>query len=105
SIAEGWGLPVAESLSVGKYCVASGTSSLREVGGDLLDYHDPFDLDEAVRLIERAAFDPEFLARKEAAIRERFRDTGWNACGDAIAAAVAPLMVADGRRVAAGLAE
>jgi glycosyltransferase involved in cell wall biosynthesis len=94
SIAEGWGIPVTESLSLGKYCVASGTSSLPEVGGDLVDYHDPFDLEEAVRLIERAAFDAAFRARKEAAIRERFRHAGWSECVDAIAAAVAPLMVA-----------
>ena len=41
SIAEGWGIPVTESLAHGKYCVASNASSLPEVGGDLIDYHDP----------------------------------------------------------------
>ena len=91
SMAEGWGLPVTESLAHGKYCVASNASSLLEVGGDLVDYHDPFDLDAAVRLIERAAFDPGFRARKEAAIRERFQHDGWSECVEAITRAVAPL--------------
>jgi glycosyltransferase involved in cell wall biosynthesis len=40
SKAEGWGLPVGESLWFDKPCVASRTTSLPEVGGDLCDYID-----------------------------------------------------------------
>ncbi len=41
SLCEGWGLPIAESLMHGKFCVASNRTSIPEVGGDLVDYFDP----------------------------------------------------------------
>ena len=36
SFYEGWGLPVAESLAFGKWCLASFAPSLKEIGGELL---------------------------------------------------------------------
>lgn len=39
---EGWGLPVAESLAMGKACLTSSVSSMPEVGGDLCVYHSPY---------------------------------------------------------------
>src|SRR5262249_3341185 len=74
---EGWGLPVAEALAHGKYCVASATSSLPEVGGGLADYADPLDLPAWQGLLERALFDPAFLAAREARGRAGFRPTAW----------------------------
>ena len=88
SIAEGWGIPVTESLSHGKYCVASGASSLPEVGGDLCDYHDPLDVGAAFRLIERACFDAELRAAREARIRACFHGESWNECAASIARAL-----------------
>jgi glycosyltransferase involved in cell wall biosynthesis len=41
SLFEGYGLPVVESLSVATPCVASFSSSIPEVGGDLCHYFDP----------------------------------------------------------------
>ena len=35
---EGWGLPVAESLVYGKYCICTNATSVPEVAGDLVDY-------------------------------------------------------------------
>jgi glycosyltransferase involved in cell wall biosynthesis len=43
SIYEGFGLPVIESLSVGTPCVASWSSAIPEVGGDVCEYFDPLD--------------------------------------------------------------
>jgi glycosyltransferase involved in cell wall biosynthesis len=43
SRAEGYGLPVAESLGAGKLCVASNATSIPEVAGDLADYFDPWE--------------------------------------------------------------
>lgn len=91
SIHEGWGLPIAESLAHGKYCVASSSSSIPEVGGDLIDYHDPFDLRGALERIERAIFDPAYRAAKEAEIRARYRRRTWRESAQAIVAALAPL--------------
>jgi len=56
SFLEGFGLPVAESLSVGTPCIASCSSSIPEVGGDCCVYFDPysvFDLHRAVVQIQR----------------------------------------------------
>lgn len=43
SFAEGYGLPVAESLALGTPVIASTLSALREVGGDVPEYLDPLD--------------------------------------------------------------
>jgi glycosyltransferase involved in cell wall biosynthesis len=43
SFAEGFGLPVAESLAVGTPVLASDISAHREVGGDFATYLDPID--------------------------------------------------------------
>ncbi len=76
---EGWGLPVAESLARGRYCIASGTSSLPEIGGDLVDYHDPLDVPGCCALVERA-LDPAYRAASEERIRSRYHPTTWKAC-------------------------
>jgi glycosyltransferase involved in cell wall biosynthesis len=77
---EGWGLPVAESLGHGKYCVASRAASLPEVGGDLVGYHDPLDVQDLLRLLSEALFDPGFRARREEEIARRYRPTPWRDC-------------------------
>ena len=43
SFAEGYGMPVAEALSVGTPAVCSDLPALREVGGNVPDYLDPLD--------------------------------------------------------------
>jgi glycosyltransferase involved in cell wall biosynthesis len=77
SLYEGWGLPVAEALAFGKYCVASGASSLPEVGRDFIDYHDPYDVAGATALVERAIFDPAYREQRERTIREQYRVRTW----------------------------
>ena len=77
SFAEGWGLPVGESLAAGKLCVASRATSIPEVGGDLADYLDPHDYFEALRVLDRAVFDPAYRAEREAAIASGFRRRTW----------------------------
>ncbi len=41
SFAEGFGLPLVEAMACGVRCVTSRTSSMPEVGGDVVDYVDP----------------------------------------------------------------
>ncbi len=86
---EGWGLPVAESLARGKYCIASGSSSLPEIAGDLIDYHSPGDVEGCAKLAEQALFTPGFVADRERRIREQFRVTSWQSCAAAILRCVA----------------
>jgi glycosyltransferase involved in cell wall biosynthesis len=43
SFAEGYGMPVAEALSVGTPVLSSDLPALREVGEDVPDYLDPLD--------------------------------------------------------------
>ncbi len=77
SLYEGWGLPLAESLAHGKFCLASNTSSLPEVGGPLVEYIDPWD---SRMWAERIAFyldHPEVLAQREAAVKEHYVPFNW----------------------------
>ena len=80
SLCEGWGLPIAESLVQSKFCVASNRTSLPEVGGDLIDYFDPSDEDDALAKIERALLDPDYLAAREARLRAEYRPRTWADC-------------------------
>jgi glycosyltransferase involved in cell wall biosynthesis len=77
SFVEGWGLPVGESLAAGKFCVASNTSSVPEVGGTFVDYVSPYDYFEAFRVIERVMLDGDYLAERERNIRENFMPRTW----------------------------
>jgi hypothetical protein len=78
SFAEGWGLPVGESLFFGAPCVASNTSSIPEVGGSLVRYFDPLQLDEAMSVIEQAMFDRPGLASWTERVRNEFRIRTWD---------------------------
>jgi len=78
SLYEGWGLPVSESLSFGKVCVASGKTSVPEAGGEYCLYHDPNSVTEAVALLRRVIEQPELIAEREAALRRDFRPTPWS---------------------------
>jgi glycosyltransferase involved in cell wall biosynthesis len=74
---EGWGLPVAEGMALGKFCVCSSAASLPEVGGDLACYHDPLDGPGCLALVERAILEPGWLAAREERVRREYRTTTW----------------------------
>ena len=57
SFAEGWGLPVGESLAAGKVCIASRATAIPEVGGEFCAYFDPHDVLDAFTAIERPILD------------------------------------------------
>ncbi len=78
SFMEGWGLPVGESLSAGKLCVASTAASIPEVGGEFCEYIDPHDYFGSVKLISGLIDDREVLAAKNKAIKERFVARTWD---------------------------
>jgi glycosyltransferase involved in cell wall biosynthesis len=78
SLYEGWGLPVAESLAAGKFCLASNAASIPEVGGALLEYLDPLDATLWADRLQFYVEHPESLARVEARIRETYVVTTWD---------------------------
>ncbi len=77
SLHEGWGLPVTESMAAGKPCVTSDLSALPEAGGGLARTLDPFDLNDATRVIAGILADRDELARWEREVRQRFVPVPW----------------------------
>jgi hypothetical protein len=76
---EGWGLPISESLSYGKYCLASDSSSHREVGYDLIDYLDPWDVPAWAEKLTYLFTHPEYVKKKETHIRKKYKPHSWHA--------------------------
>jgi len=88
SLYEGWGLPVTESLSFGKPCLASDTTSIPEAGGRLARYFDPLNVRSGV-LAVRALIDcPENLAAWQAQVAREHRATPWAHTALAVATAL-----------------
>jgi glycosyltransferase involved in cell wall biosynthesis len=77
SLYEGWGLPVAESLSFGKYCLASNAASIPEVGGNLLNYLEPWDVSAWATEIEFLLNNPEDLKAREEKIVTQYVPVSW----------------------------
>ena len=77
SFAEGWGLPVGESLGFGRPCIASKVTAIPEVGGSLCRYIDPFDLDDGYRVVAETLADREGLERWTREVRETFAPKTW----------------------------
>ncbi len=84
SFYEGWGLPVSESLAMGKPCVASNATALPEAGGILARYFDPFDVNDAARVIRRVIEDRPGLAAWQEEVRRGFRPITWHRTASAI---------------------
>jgi glycosyltransferase involved in cell wall biosynthesis len=78
SMYEGWGLPVAESLANGKFCIASSNSSVPEIAGSLIDYFSPYDSQQCFEMIARYAADPSVVRKKEQKIVQVYTVTTWN---------------------------
>ncbi|WP_419730039.1 glycosyltransferase family 4 protein [Lichenicola sp.] len=84
SLFEGWGLPVTESLGMGRPCIASNTTSIPEAGGTLARYFNPYDLHDAYRMIRDAILDRDGLARWTETVRAEFRPVPWDHSASAI---------------------
>jgi glycosyltransferase involved in cell wall biosynthesis len=83
---EGWGLPVAEALAHGKVVLASNSSSLPEIGGDLVTYLDPLNPREWAQAMEEQMTNPEARAAREAAVRSSYRPHLWSDTARQVAA-------------------
>ncbi|WP_395944855.1 glycosyltransferase family 4 protein [Brevundimonas sp.] len=86
SLCEGWGLPVAESLLNGKICIASSTSSMKEIAPDCTDLLDPLDTLAWVESAMLYAGDAKARSAREAFIRKNYRPTPWSETVDQLIA-------------------
>jgi glycosyltransferase involved in cell wall biosynthesis len=86
SFFEGWGLPVTESLALGKPCLTSDRTSLPEAGGNLTRRFDPDNLHDAYRAIREVIEDPKDLKRWEARVRREFEPVSWSTTAEALLA-------------------
>jgi glycosyltransferase involved in cell wall biosynthesis/capsular polysaccharide biosynthesis protein len=83
SFAEGWGLPVGESLSYGKISICSSAGGIPEVGGALADYVDPYNARGGLEQLLRYLDDPELRRRREDEIVQHFQPRSWRQVADA----------------------
>ncbi len=90
SLYEGWGLPLAESLTRGKFCLSSNRASLPEVGGEFVDYLDPWDVAQWAERIGHYTDHPDQLAARTLDIEQHYRPHLWAQTGaDVLTAALA----------------
>lgn len=87
SFIEGYGLPVAESLSFGKFCLSSDTGSLSEVGGEYIDYADPYQLEQWVEKFLFLITHPNYISKREQFIRAQYQPVSWEDCSKNILSA------------------
>ena len=78
SLFEGWGLPVTESLGMGRPCIASNTTSIPEAGGALARYFNPYDTHDAFRVIRDTILDRDGLERWTETVRTDFHPVPWD---------------------------
>jgi glycosyltransferase involved in cell wall biosynthesis len=76
SMYEGWGLPVAESLAYNTFCIASDSSSIPEIAGDLIDYFSPYNADECLQKLMNYQ-DKAELDKRTALLAKHYRPTTW----------------------------
>lgn len=78
SFAEGFGLPIGESLVYGIPCIASSTTSMPEVGGKFVRYIDPFDWEKSYPVIRDVILDRENLEEWKKWIGTDFVPKTWH---------------------------
>lgn len=78
SLYEGWGLPVAEALAFGKPVLASERGSIPEVGGDLVQYIDPWSPKAWAEAILKLAGSPGILDELAANIHRQYKPRRWS---------------------------
>ena len=81
SLYEGWGLPIAESLSLGKIVLCSNQGSIPEVAGDLGIYLDPWDVESWANEIYSLIIDDKKRHDLEKKIREHYQRRTWQQSG------------------------
>jgi GT2 family glycosyltransferase/glycosyltransferase involved in cell wall biosynthesis/SAM-dependent methyltransferase len=84
SLAEGHGLPVADSLAYGKLPVVSDLATIRAHAGELPWYFDPTDEDDALRVLRRAIERDDERCAAEQRIARTWQARSWQATAQAM---------------------
>lgn len=84
SLYEGWGIPVAESLAYGRFCLASDAASIPEVGGSLIEYISPQDESAWAERIAWYIRNPQAVEDRQEIIKNEYRPVRWSDTGSAI---------------------
>jgi glycosyltransferase involved in cell wall biosynthesis len=87
SFYEGWGLPVGESLAMGKICVSSDRASLPEVAGDFGVYIDIDDFQQSLAMVRELIDDKPGRDRLEAKIRRGYQPVTWRSVAERVISA------------------
>lgn len=77
SFYEGWGLPIGESLDLDKFCIASSSSSIPEVGGRFVDYIHPLDTFGWAEKLKFYIDNPNEVIKKEETIKSFYKPIKW----------------------------
>jgi glycosyltransferase involved in cell wall biosynthesis len=77
SFYEGWGIPVSESLSFGKFCLCSDRGALPEAGAGLVELLDPTDAESWAERIAHYLEHPQEVRTREQDIRSNYRPRLW----------------------------
>ena len=93
SLYEGFGLPVLEAMARGQVVVASGTSSLPEVGGDgALYIDDPNDAAALAAVLQKAMGDTQLRASLVRKARAQARKFTWDRCAAGVVSVMRELL-------------
>ena len=87
SFYEGWGLPVGESLAMGKICVCSDRASVPEVAGEFGTYIDITDHDGSLAVIRGLLNDKAARDQLEAKIRRGYKPVTWHSVANSVVTA------------------
>lgn len=94
SLYEGWGLPVAESLNRGKFCIASNAGSLSEVAPGFAEYISPLDFVAWYTALKKYCFTPALLEAKNELVKQ-YRPTPWSQTASSVAQAIEAIVPID----------
>jgi hypothetical protein len=87
SIYEGWGLPVSESLTHGKFCLASSAASIPEAGGEFCEYLDPWNVPLWTQRLAFYFAHQSAVQEKEKIILQNYKPHTWLEAASSIVSA------------------
>lgn len=77
SVYEGWSLTLPESLGQGKFCLCADTPPLREIGNNLVDFVEKFNVEQWADKIVFYSQNKKILQKKESVIKKQWIDITW----------------------------